>query len=102
MPLNTTVIDDHAGVRTTVNTEDGDGKFHVHKKQNIQPILDHVKSQRNIPIDRTNPGRHVAEIPLVLAAKLMRDGILNDKKALAKWLDKPENKPFRVWEGRLT
>ena len=100
--LRTTIMDSHAGLTTTVNTEDGDGTYHIHKHQNVQPILDHVKDIRDIPIDRSAPQRHVAEIPLVLAAKLMRDGTMNNKKKLAKWLDQPENKPFRVWEGRLT
>ena len=102
MPLNTTVMDQSHGVTTTVNTEDGDGTYHINKVQDIQPTLDYVKQHHDVPIDRSAPYRKVAEIPPVLASKLYRQGILQDKKRLMKWLDRPENKPFRTWEGNLT
>ena len=90
------------GVTTEVHTENGDGTFHITKKQDIQPTLDYTKYLREQPVDRKNDVRHVAEIPPVLAARLLRDNILLDSKALLKWLDKPENKCFKTWEGRLS
>jgi len=38
---------------------------------------------------------------MVLVQKLIAEGIWGDSKALLKWLDKPENKPFRTYAGRL-
>jgi len=90
------------GVETAVHTEDGDGKFHVTKKQNVQPTLDYTKYLREQPVNRKADDRHIAEIPPVLAAKLIRDGILGDSKRLLKWLDQPENKCFKTVEGRLS
>ena len=102
MPKYTTPMGTVDGVTTEVHTENGDGTFHITKKQDIQPTLDYTKYLREQPVDRKNDVRHVAEIPPVLAAKLLRDNILLDEKALLKWLDKPENKVFKAWEGRLS
>ena len=102
MPKATTILSNESGVETAVHTEDGDGTFHVTKKQDVQPTLDYTKYLREQPVDRKNEVRHVAEIPPVLAAKLIRDGILGDSKRLLKWLDQPENKCFKTVEGRLS
>ena len=102
MPKATTNLGTVNGVETAVHTEDGDGKFHVTKKQDVQPTLDYTKYLREQPVDRKAEDRHIAEIPPVLAAKLIRDGILGDSKAIQKWLDKPENKVFKTVEGRLS
>ena len=105
MPKATTELGTEHGVKTAVHTEDGDGTFHITKEQDIQPTLDYAKNLRDIPVDRSHHSRKVAEIPPVLAAKLYRDEILGPKgstKKLLKWLDQPENKPFRTWEGHLS
>ena len=102
MPKATTILSNESGVETAVHTEDGDGTFHVTKKQDVQPTLDYTKYLREQPVDRKNEVRHVAEIPPVLAAKLIRDGIMGDSQAILKWLDKPENKVFKTVEGRLS
>ena len=102
MPKATTELGTEKGVRTAVHTEDGDGTFHITKRQNIQPTLDYAKALREAPINRHDETRKVAEIPPVIASELARKGILQDKKKLLQWLDKPENKPFRTWEGHLS
>ena len=45
--------------------------------------------------------RHVAEIPMVIYQKMVREGSINDKKALKKWLNDPDNKMFRTWKGKV-
>ena len=102
MPKRTTPMGTVNGVTTEVHTEDGDGTFHITKKQDIKPTLDYTKHCREQPANRKALDRHVAEIPPVLAARLLRDNILLDSKALLKWLDKPENKCFKTWGGRLS
>lgn len=102
MPKTTTNLGTVDGVETAVHTEDGTGKFHITKKQNVQPTLDYTKYLREQPVNRKAEDRHIAEIPPVLAAKLIRDGILGDSKRLLKWLDMPENKCFKTVEGRLS
>jgi len=105
VPKATTNLGTVNGVETAVHTEDGDGTFHITKKQDIQPTLDYTKYLREQPVNRKADDRHIAEIPPVLFAKLIRDGIMGpdgDSKAILKWLDKPENKVFKTVEGRLT
>ena len=102
MPKLSSLISNESGVQTAVHTEDGDGTFHITKKQDDQPTLDYTKYLREQPVDRKNEVRHVAEIPPVLAASLSRSGILHDKKRLLKWLDQPENSAFKTWEGHLS
>ena len=102
MPKATTNLGTVDGVETAVHTEDGTGRFHVTKKQNVQPTLDYTKFLREQPVNRKAEDRHIAEIPPVLAAKLIRDGIMGDSKAILKWLDQPENKCFKTVEGRLS
>ena len=98
LPKLSSLISNESGVQTAVHTEDGDGTFHITKKQDVQPTLDYTKYLREQPVDRKNEVRHVAEIPPVLAASLSRSGILHDKKRLLKWLDQPENSAFKTWE----
>ena len=105
MPKATTNLGTVNGVETAVHTEDGDGTLHFTTTQDVQPTLDYTKYLREQPVDRKNEVRHVAEIPPVLAAKLYKDEILGPKgstKKLLKWLDQPENKAFRTWEGHLS
>lgn len=47
--------------------------------------------------------RHVAEIPLAAVEIALAQGmdILRDEDALKKWLNNPENKAFRVHQGRV-
>jgi hypothetical protein len=102
MPKYTTPMGTVDGVTTEVTTEDGDGTIHITKKQDVQPTLDYAKFLREQPVNRKALDRKVAEIPPILASELLRKGILQDTKRLLKWLDRPENKPFRTWEGRLS
>ena len=105
MPKATTLLSNELGVKTEVHTEDGDGTLHFTTTQDVQPTLDYTKYLREQPVNRKNEVRHVAEIPPVLAAKLYKDEILGPKgstKKLLKWLDRPENKPFKTWEGHLS
>ena len=82
----------------------GDGTYTVEDRQEIEPLLELNQAMRNTTKrrDRWGPGKHVAEIPLVVYYQLQRDGILDDQAALAKWLDRPENLPFRTAVGSLS
>ena len=56
------------------------------------------------PMGEQTPGkemRHIAEIPLVIYQKGLREGWINDKKKLKQWLNNPDNRMFRTWKGRV-
>ena len=72
-----------------------------HTKQNVAPVIDHVKKLKD---NITTPGkdfRHVAEVPMVIYQKALREGWHNDPKAWKRWLNDSDNKVFRTWEGKV-
>ena len=92
-----TIIDHKLGYKHEFATEDD--KVVYHTTQDVQPVLEHVKQ-----LSYNKPGkdlRHVAEVPMVIYQQMIRDGSINDKKALKKWLNDPDNRPFRTWKGRI-
>lgn len=44
---------------------------------------------------------HVARVPLVVLEELRKNGILDDGKALRRWLNDRDNQVFRTKPGRL-
>ena len=83
------------------------------RKQDIQPVIETVKNMKEAQAPsydkrgNLNSWRKVAEIPQVLYHKWRRHAIQNQlsqpewKKFLRGKLNDFENRPFRVWEGRL-
>ena len=92
-----TVIDTRTNFVSEFATEDD--KFVYHTQQNVAPILKHVKDLQEL-----KPGkelRHVAEVPMVIYQKAIREGWANDKAKWKKWLNDPNNKLFRTWQGKV-
>ena len=68
-------------------------------KQDIQPTLEYVKQ-----LSEHTPGedfRHVAEVPMVIYQKAIREGWAQDSAQWKKWLNHSDNKPFRTWKGKV-
>ncbi len=92
-----TIIDSQSGVISEFATEDDKNIYHT--TQNVQPILDNVKN-----LSHGKQGKelkHVAEVPMVIYQQAIREGWANDKKKWKKWLNNPDNKLFRIWQGRV-
>ena len=72
----------------------------MENKQDIEPILEHNKYQRDAWESRRMSGmgefHKVASIPLVVVEQLMREGIWNDPPAFKKWLKQSQNVVFRT------
>ena len=94
-----TIIDTKTNFISEFATEDD--KFVYHTQQNVAPVLDHVKKIKELNPVPGKEMRHCAEIPMVIYQQMVRDGSINDKKALKKWLNDPDNRPFRTWKGRI-
>ena len=93
-----TVIDTKTNLVSEFITEDNKNIYHT--SQNVQPVLDHVKRIK----ETTAPSkelRHVAEVPMVIYQKAVREGWAKDRKQWKKWLNDPDNKLFRIWQGRV-
>ncbi len=85
----------------TVLHEHGDGTFHIETRQDCEPIVEFCKQAKDAPDLEKRFFRHVAEIPMSVLGQWMRDGSLDDEKHVRRWLNDPENRDFRVWEGRV-
>ena len=99
----TTVVDNKKDFKSAVVTQELDNTnhstYHVHTQQNVQPVLEHVKM-----LSDNKPGkelRHVAEVPIIIYNKAVREGWGNDPAAWKKWLNNPDNKLFRTWKGKV-
>ncbi len=74
--------------------------------QDIEPTLKlaaTLRDHQNLDpfANRQTGWKRVAEIPRVLYDQLAQQGITRDKKKFRAWLNDYQNRPFRVWEGRL-
>lgn len=67
--------------------------------QNIDKTLKYVDHLRDMPVGKNM--RHVAEVPLVIWEKAVQEGWSKDQNAWKKWLNDPDNKVFRTWQGKL-
>jgi hypothetical protein len=93
----TTIIDQKTGVQSLFATEDD--KVIYQTKQNIQPTLEYVKQ-----LSENAPGkdfRHIAEVPMVIYQKAVREGWAKDSAQWKKWLNHSDNRPFRTWKGKV-
>ena len=92
-----TVIAHKDNLRTELITEDETIKAVT--TQDVSKTLEYVKN-----LGDNAPGkdfRHVAEVPMVVYEKAVQEGWANDQSAWKKWLNSPENKPFRTWQGKI-
>jgi hypothetical protein len=76
------------------------GDFAIQTVEDVEPLLDSVKELRE---NHRSGGdmKHVARIPVTIVEKAMREGWFHDDAAWSRFLNDPDNKGFRVWEGQL-
>lgn len=94
-----TVYHNRDGYRRTLITDDADPfVVHTNTELHLDPILNAVaeakENQREL---RTM--RHVAKVPMTVYEQSLREGWDDDD--WKRWLNDSQNKPFRVWEGRV-
>ena len=87
-----------------LNYWSGDGKFRLHREQNLTEVLrQNYEDRKHKP--RELPGMDMQcvarGIPDHLLAQMYKNGILRDKQTFLRWLDRPENEPFRTTSGKL-
>ena len=82
--------------------ESGDD-FVVETQQDVTQLIKETTAIYN-DIDeraRWKDVNHVASLPMSVYFDLKRRGILDDDKALRKWLNDPDNRAFRTRPGKL-
>jgi|TARA_R110001599_G_scaffold206091_1_gene403389 hypothetical protein len=97
MTIKRTTLDLTKTLKSEFITQDD--KTIYHTAQNVRPVIEHARALRELEPGKTF--RHAAEIPKVIWNKALREGWHNDPKAWKRWLNDPDNKAFRVWQGRI-
>ena len=73
----------------------------ITKEQDVTAIIEANKAEFNESPQRWGEWTRVGSIPLSVYYDLERKGILSDQKALAKWLNDPDNRAFRTRPGTI-
>jgi hypothetical protein len=97
------VLYDHTGtVARVLHQEDEtfDGTFHIETIEDVEPIIESVNVLRDEQRVRSDM-KHVARVPVSVVEQAMREGWLHDDAKWNQWLNDPQNKDFRVWQGRV-
>lgn len=92
---------------------DGEGGLIIHSEADLSLFKDHTKAQYDQRSGKTgwgdaplDPRNKIAELPPSIIEDLNAMGIMRgyhivDPKALAKWLNNPENRVFRTRGGNV-
>jgi hypothetical protein len=86
--LSQVAVDEHAPERVTLVTT-----------QDVTGIVDYCH-EASIA-QQGSDMKHVAEIPMAVVERMMQDGSWNDPAAIKKWLNNPDHKAFRIWQGQV-
>ena len=81
----------------------GDGEFVIETQQQVSDIADANKRSFADTDTKAKYGdmAKVASIPLNVYYELKRQGIVDDPKAMKKWLNDPDNRVFRTRGGTV-
>lgn len=102
--MNRVLRSDPITKTSTVFHEVEEGKFTIETVQDVEPTAVSNRLKRNYFDERAGwkgDMHHVASIPNVVLWDLQRKGILDDEKALARWLNDPDNRWCRTRPGRV-
>jgi hypothetical protein len=80
--------------------DDTDGSFVLATEQDLEDLIEENKRLRENQTGKEQ-FRLCARIPVHVVEKAMRDGSFHDDEFWKNWANDPENRDFRVWEGRL-
>jgi len=92
-------VDPFTGTAQYVEYDENDDTFRFTQEIEAEPITEWNKKLYNEAPTSWGDGASVARIPLALWFTLKQAGILDDKKALRRWINDPENRHFRLRPG---
>lgn len=97
------ISDDSAttGIVTSFQYDADTDEAIISKEQDVSAIIEANKAEFNDAPDRWGEWTKVGSIPLSVYYELERKGILHDQKALAAWLNDPDNRAFRTRPGTI-
>jgi hypothetical protein len=98
------IYDAEGSVIRELHLEDPNDIFSVHAYttvQDVDPVLRSVQQAKDAGQGEGKNFRLAARIPVAFIEQMMRDGSLHDPKAMKRFLNGAEGRPWRVWEGKL-
>jgi hypothetical protein len=94
------IYDQLGNVIRVAHTDKADGRMTFETIEDHAPTIESAKVIR----EHQNPKamlRHVARVPMVIYEQAVREGWANDQDRWRKWLNDPDNKDLRVWQGAV-
>ena len=103
-------------LKTKMHIDEGENKIHFEDVQDIQPILEMNRKESNLGNEALRMKgelvKHagmtkVASIPLIVVQQLAQKGIMTnagaikDKVRFKKWLNDPDNRLFKTYNGTI-
>lgn len=95
--------DPTTGKEVWYHYDEVDGSFTLETRENLGGMVEVVKNLASAADDagHSRDGRLAAIYPMTMWYKLKKDGVLDDQKAYRRWLNDPENRGWRVWQGKV-
>ena len=83
--------------------DDDNDRVTIETTQDIEPALEVAQDARNAQtrLDRWGDGKHVGFIPMAVYAEWLRTGKQHDQAFVRRWLNDPENKKYRTFQGKV-
>lgn len=93
------VYRDSFGVKRTMIADDVDDTvFHVNTELVLDEILDSVQRDRELQV-AGSANKTVARVPMTIVEQSIHEQWDDDQ--WKRWLNDPQNEPFRIWKGRV-
>ena len=94
-------MDPMTGTMHYVSYDDTDDSFTCYSECDVTVLLERNKRFYNDAPARFGELADVASLPLLLQLKLKDEGIWDDPKAKAKWLNDSDNRGWRTRPGKV-
>jgi 4-hydroxy-3-methylbut-2-en-1-yl diphosphate synthase IspG/GcpE len=105
------ILDDRGRVLKTIHTDAHDDNRMVEvMHEDVSPLIELARSAAIARrMSRANQGslekafgaKLVGFMPDFQVEKMVREGSWGDKAAVRRWFNDPQNRDFRVWQGRV-
>lgn len=100
MPTEKVLFDSYNGINEYLHFDPmKPGKFAISAEQDCTAIIEQVKRERDGSVGKE--WRKIACVPMIFVDKAMREGWDKDPAKWHQFLNDPDFKAFRVWDGRI-
>lgn len=89
--------ENHSGRSRKMHVESGE-RFTVETTLPLDEILKGIERDREL-IDHSAVNKTLARVPMTIYEQSLREQW--DDKDWKRWLNDPQNEPFRIWKGRV-